>query len=68
MTVRAAVPLAVPLVAVMVAAPAAIPFTNPDAETVAIEVLLDDQVMVRPVRTLPLASRVTADSCVVLPT
>jgi hypothetical protein len=61
-TVKAAVPLIPPLVAVIVAEPATRPLTNPEVETVAVVRLLDDQVMVRPVRMLPLASRVTAES------
>ena len=63
-----ALPVLPSLVAVMVAEPATRALTSPEPETVATIVLLDDQVMVRPVRTLPLASRVTADSCTVPPT
>jgi hypothetical protein len=61
------VPLAVPLLAVMVAGPAVSPLTRPEAETVATLALLEDQVTVRPVRTLLLASRVVADSCTFAP-
>jgi hypothetical protein len=57
-----------PLVAVIVAEPATRPLTRPADETVATVVLLDDHVIARPVRTLPPASRVTAESCTVAPT
>ena len=56
-TVIAVVPLRPSLVAVIVAEPAATPVTKPLEETVAIEELEVDHVTVRPVRTLPLASR-----------
>jgi hypothetical protein len=42
--------------------------TRPDAETVAIAVLLELQLTVRPVSTLLFASRVVAESCTVAPT
>src|SRR3954467_8015448 len=61
-TVTADEPLTPPLVAVMGDEPAMSALTSPDAETVATPVLLDDQFMVRPVRTLPPASRATADN------
>lgn len=61
-TVRAAVPLTLSLVALIVAEPATIAVTSPEPDTVATEVLLEDQVIVRPVNTLPFASRVTAES------
>jgi hypothetical protein len=67
MTVSAAVPLTPPLVAVIVDEPATRPVTSPEAETPATVVLLDAQVIARPVRTLPFASRVTAANCTVLP-
>ena len=61
------VPFFPSLDAVIVALPAAIAVTNPEAETVAIVGLPELQLTTRPVRTLLLASRVTADSCVVPP-
>jgi hypothetical protein len=64
-TVSVALPVLVSLVAVIVADPAATAVTNPLDETVAIPVLLLDQVTTRPVSTLLLASRVTAVACVV---
>jgi hypothetical protein len=54
------------LVAVMVAAPTPIAVTvagDPVELTVSTEPLLDAHVTVRPVRTLPLASRAVAVSC-----
>jgi len=48
--------------------PAATAVTSPDAETVAIPVLLEPQPITRPVSTLLLASSVTADSCTDDPT
>ena len=68
LTVIAAVPVLVSLVAVIVALPAAIAVTRPDAETVLMLVLLEFQLITRPVSTLLLASRVTAESCTVAPT
>jgi hypothetical protein len=62
LTVVAAVPVFVSLVAVIVALPAATAVTSPDAETRLTAVLLELQVTTRPVRTLLLASRVTAES------
>jgi hypothetical protein len=56
------------LVAVITADPAATPVTKPVLETVAAAVLFELQVIVRPVSTLLLASRVVAVSCVVCPT
>jgi hypothetical protein len=41
--------------------------TRPDAETVATAVLLELQLIARPVSTFLLASRVTADSCTAPP-
>src|SRR5712692_8068482 len=55
-------------VAVIVADPAAIPETRPVPLTDAMAVALLDQVMTRPVRTLPFASLVVAVSCTVAPT
>jgi hypothetical protein len=60
--VIAAVPVLVSLVAVIVALPAAIAVTRPDAETVLMLVLLEFQLITRPVSTLLLASRVVAES------
>src|ERR1041384_3775229 len=67
-TVVAAVPLLPALVAVIVAEPTATAVTRPLLFTVAIAVLLLDQVTTRPVSVLPAASFVTADSCWVVPT
>jgi len=52
----------------MVAAPAPTPVTRPLADTVATAVLPLDQLTVRPVNGLPLASFGVADSCCVCPT
>jgi hypothetical protein len=57
-----AVPVLPSLVAVIVAEPAPVAATKPPEVTVATVVLELDQVTVRPVRTLLLASRVTAES------
>jgi hypothetical protein len=67
-TVIPAVPLLPSLVAVIVADPADTPVTTPLAETVATPGALLDQVIVRPVSTLPAESLVIALSCVVAPT
>src|SRR2546426_870913 len=64
-TVTPAVPLWPSLVAVMVPAPAVTPVTSPLPLTVAMLLLLDDQLMARPVNGLPLASRGVAVSCTV---
>src|SRR2546423_5215418 len=66
-TVMVAVPLCPSLVAVIVAVPATLPVTSPVPLTVATLVLALVQVTVRPVNTLPLASRSVAVSCTVLP-
>src|SRR5256885_2199799 len=66
-TVIAAVPLCPSLVAVMVADPAATPLTSPRPFTVARLVLLLIHITVRPVNTLPAASRSVVVSCTVLP-
>src|SRR5947199_9833321 len=63
----AAVPLCASLVAVMVAGPTVAPLTSPLPVTVATAVLLDAQVTVRPVSTLPFASLRVAVSCTVGP-
>ena len=55
------------LLAVIVALPAAIAVTSPDVVTVLTPVLLELQLIDRPVRTLLFASSVTADSCLVDP-
>src|SRR3954469_2579563 len=52
----------------MVALPAATAVTRPEAETVAAAELLDVQLTTRPLSTLLLASRVTAENCSVAPT
>src|SRR6266481_8324128 len=62
-TVMAAVPFCPSLVAVIVAEPTRRPVTNPLPLTVATSVLLLPHVTVRPVSTLPLASRNVAVSC-----
>src|SRR6266480_4599552 len=67
LTVMLAVPLWPSLVAVMVTAPATTPVTNPLLLTVAIVLSLDDQLIARPVKGLPLASRGVAVSCTVCP-
>src|SRR5215831_9292470 len=67
-TVIDAVPLLPSLVAVIVAVPAATPVTSPPLLTVAVPVAPLDQVMLRPVRTLPFASLVVAASWTVFPT
>src|SRR3989442_3938757 len=64
-TVMAAVPFCPSLVAVIVAEPTRRPVTNPLPLTVATSVLLLPHVTVRPVSTLPLASRNVAVSCCV---
>jgi hypothetical protein len=64
-TVTADVPLFPSLVAVIVAEPAATPETRPVDDTVAIDVLELDQVIVRPVSVLLFASFVVAVSCTV---
>ena len=56
-TVIVAVPLMPSLVAVIVAEPAAMALTNPLADTVAMEVLFELHVMLRPESTVPRASR-----------
>jgi hypothetical protein len=55
------------LEAVIVAEPAATAVASPDPDTVAIPLLLELQLITRPVSTLLLASRVTAESCTVPP-
>src|SRR5213592_4503796 len=67
-TVTADVPLCPSLVAVMVAEPTVTPVTRPLELTVATEVLLLDQLTVRPDSGLPLASLGVAVSCTVEPT
>jgi hypothetical protein len=62
LTVIAAVPAFVSLVAVIVALPAATAVTSPDVETRLMEELLELHVITRPVTTLLLESRVTAES------
>src|SRR5438132_1663667 len=64
-TVMLAVPLWPSLVAVMVTDPAVTPVTSPLPLTVAMLLLLDDQLIARPVKGLPLASRGVAVSCTV---
>src|SRR5438067_2234223 len=67
-TVIADVPLRPSLVAVIVTGPpAATPLTSPLPFTLPISLLLDCQVMTRPVNGLPLASRGVAVSCTVCP-
>jgi hypothetical protein len=66
--VIAEVPVLVSLVAVIVAPPAASAVTSPEVETLLRAGLLELQVTTRPVSTLLLASRVTAESCCVPPT
>jgi hypothetical protein len=66
--VTAAVPVFVSLVAVIVALPTATTVAKPLALTEAMPEFELDHVTTRPVRTLLLASRVTAESCCVPPT
>jgi len=66
-TLRSADPFFPSLVAVMLALPAAIAVTRPLVDTVATPVLSEDQVMLRPVNTTLLASRVVAVAWVVWP-
>src|SRR5207247_7692625 len=66
-TVMAEVPLCPSLVAVIVAEPATTPLTRPLEFTVATDVLLLAQVIVRPVSGLPLTSCGVAVSCAVWP-
>src|SRR6266566_395335 len=66
-TVIADVPLCPSLVEVIVADPATTPLTRPLELTVATDVLLLDQVIVRPVSGVPLASLGVAVSCTVCP-
>jgi hypothetical protein len=66
--VTLAAPLVPPHDAVIVTVPTTSALTSPEVDTVAMEELLEDQVMVRPDNTLPLASRATAESCTVVPT
>jgi hypothetical protein len=61
-TVMADAPLFPSLVAVIVTLPSALAVTSPVAETPAIEALEEDQLTLRPVRTLLLASLVSAAS------
>src|SRR5215216_5042562 len=68
LTVTVIWPLCPSLVAVMMAVPTPTAVTNPVDETVATPVFELDQVIVRPVSTLPFASLVTATYCEVLPT
>jgi hypothetical protein len=67
-TVSVALPSCPSLVAVICEEPAASAVTRPVAETLATPVLLDDQVTVRPVRTLLFASYVVAVPCALCPT
>ncbi len=68
-TVTLAVPLCPSLVAVIVTGPpAATPLTSPLPFTLAIALVLDCQVMTRPVNGLPFASLRVAVSCTVCPT
>jgi hypothetical protein len=66
-TVSVADPLVPSLAAVMRAVPLLAAVTTPVADTVATPELSDDQTMVRPVRTLPLASLGVAVAVVVAP-
>jgi hypothetical protein len=60
--VSVALPIFNSLVALICTVPAATAVARPDAETVAMAVLLELQLTARPVRTLLLASRVVAES------
>src|SRR5688572_2938711 len=64
-TVSAADPVLPSLVATMVATPAATAVTSPEEETLATAGVEEDHTMVRPVKTLPEASRSVAVACAV---
>jgi hypothetical protein len=64
-TVTVTLPLLPSLVAVIETDPVFFPVTTPDCDTVAVLVLPDDHVIVRPVRTFPFASFVVAVSVTV---
>jgi hypothetical protein len=68
LTAIAAEPVCPSLDAVIDTLPAAAAVTSPEPETVAIPVFPEVQLITRPVSTLLLASRVTADSCADAPT
>ena len=68
MTVTLAEPLLPSLVAVITAGPALTPLTSPVPSTVATTALSLVQSTVRPLNTLPFASRRVAVSCTVCPT
>jgi hypothetical protein len=67
LTTMVAVPERLSLVAVITAEPFATAVTRPLADTVATPVLPLDQVTVRPVSTVPAASRSVTESCEVWP-
>src|SRR3989442_1416844 len=67
-TVTLAEPLLPSLVAVITAGPALSPLTSPFPSTVAATALSEVQSTVRPLNTLPFASRRVAVSCTVCPT
>jgi len=67
LTVTVANPLRPSLVAVMFALPTVSAVTNPLLDTVATVLFDDDHTIVRPLSSLPPASRVIADACVVAP-
>jgi hypothetical protein len=67
LTVIAEVAVCPSLETVIETFPAATAVTSPDVETLAIAVFAELQPITRPVSTLLLASRVTADSCTVAP-
>jgi|PersoiStandDraft_1058852.scaffolds.fasta_scaffold185030_1 hypothetical protein len=66
-TVSIAVPVRPSLAAVMLVVPALTAVTDPVVDTVATAELFDDQLMARPVRTLPLASLAVPVAVVVSP-
>lgn len=66
-TVTVAEPVRPSLVALRVAEPVPTAVTRPAGEIVAIDALLLDHAIARPVSTFPLASRVAAASCTVCP-
>src|SRR5450759_5960434 len=66
-TVSIAVPVRPSLAAVMLVVPALTAVTDPVVDTVATAELIDDQLMARPVRTLPLASLAVPVAVVVSP-
>ena len=68
LTVSVALPVFPSLIAMICTEPAPTLVTSPAGDTVAIAVLPELHVTLRPVKMLPFASRVVAVACVVCPT